>query len=88
MLEEDKVKIKQLSTASMTLGFNMGVVAFRLRLLETIAPYIDADVLDSKLLTVRDVMNLIVEAMQEFQTEEEFAKMRVIMEGLSERNND
>ena len=82
MDEYEVVKVKVLVDNSINLGFSMGVVAMRLKVMEILQPYLSQDVLESELLTTRDVMRLIFEGLSDFDTEAEFVKMRATMNGL------
>jgi hypothetical protein len=80
--EQEAAKVKVLIENSINLGFSMGIVSMRLRVMEILEPYLSQDVLQSELLTTRDVMRLIFEGLHEFDTEAEFAKMRTTLNGL------
>lgn len=80
MLESDKEKIKDLSTSSMRLGFHMGVIAMRLKVMETIVPYLDEQVIESDLLTKRDALRLALEAISDFNSEIEFERMKIVVD--------
>jgi hypothetical protein len=80
--EQEVVRVKILVENSINLGFTMGVVSMRLKVMEILQPYLSQDVLQSELLTTRDVMRLIFEGLNDFDTEAEFEKMRATMNGL------
>ncbi len=82
MDEQEVVRVKILVENSINLGFTMGVVSMRLKVMEILQPYLSQDVLQSELLTTRDVMRLIFEGLNDFDTEAEFEKMRATMNGL------
>jgi hypothetical protein len=80
--EYEVAKVKVLVDNSINLGFNMGVVSMRLKVMEILQPYLSQDVLESDLLTSRDVMRMIFDGLGDFDTEAEFVKMRATMNGL------
>ena len=82
MNDYEAARVKVLVENSINLGFSMGVVSMRLRVMEILQPYLSQDVLQSELLTTRDVMRLIFDGLHEFDTEAEFAKMRATLNGL------
>lgn len=82
MNEYEAARVKILVENSINLGFSMGVVSMRLKVMEVLQPYLSPDVLESELLTTRDVMRMIFEGLQEFDTEAEFARMRATLNGL------
>ena len=79
-MDESEVKrVQKLVNTSIELGFSMGVVAMRLKVMEIVEPYLDQDVLASDLLTSRDVMKMIFEGLQEFDNDTELAKMSAVV---------
>lgn len=79
-MDESEVKrVQKLVNTSIELGFSMGVVAMRLKLMEIVEPYLDQNVLTSDLLTSRDVMRMIFEGLQEFDNDTELAKMSAVI---------
>lgn len=79
----DKQKFNEVMTMTLELGFNMGAVSMRLKMMETLMPYLDPDVIMSDLLTTRDVIKLMSDTMQDFDMKQEFDSMRVTMEGMN-----
>jgi len=75
-------KLEELAVQSMRLGFNMGVTSIRLKVMEAFTPYIDKDILGSDLFTTRDIMQLALDTLQDFDADPEFEKMREVMKGL------
>jgi len=88
MPQVDINKIKDLILQSQKLGFAMGVTAMRLKLMESLAPYIDLEVIDSNLFTARDSMQLILDALKDFDQDAEFLKIYEVMVGLGEELGD
>lgn len=78
----EKEKINEVIAMTMELGFNMGVTSMRLRMMETLMPYIDAAVLTSNLLTTRDVIKMMSDTMTDFNLEQEYELIRATMKGL------
>jgi hypothetical protein len=50
--------------------------------MEAFTPYIDKDILGSDLFTTRDIMQLALDTLQDFDADPEFEKMREVMKGL------
>lgn len=79
MNEYEVQRVQKLVNTSIELGFSMGVVAMRLKVMEIVQPYLDQDVLTSDLLTSRDVMRMIFEGLNEFDNDVELAKMSAVV---------
>jgi hypothetical protein len=76
----DTERLKELVMQAMNMGFSMGVVTARVKLMESLEPYLSTDILTSDLLTSRDVMKIALDALQEIDLEKEFEKMRAVVE--------
>lgn len=76
----DPDRFKATVMQAMNMGFSMGVVTARLKLMEALEPYLAADILTSDLLTSRDVMKIALDGLQEIDLDKEFEKMRAIVE--------
>lgn len=81
MIEQEK--LNEVVTMTMKLGFNMGAVSMRLKMMETLMPYLDASLLTSELLTTKDVIKMMADTMTEFDNESEYATLRDTMKGLN-----
>lgn len=79
-------KLEELAIQSMRLGFNMGVTSIRLKMMEAFTPYIDKEILGSDLLTTRDIIELALYTLQDFEADPEFEKMREVMKGLGSKD--
>jgi hypothetical protein len=88
MPQVDINKIKDLILQSQKLGFAMGVTAMRLKLMESLAPYIDLEVIDSDLFTVRDSIQLVLDSLKDFDQDTEFLKIYEVMVGLGQELSD
>ena len=75
-------KINEVIAMSTSLGFNMGVTSMRLKIMEALMPYLEGGVLASDLLTSRDVVNLVADAMKDFDVETEYELFSKTMKGL------
>lgn len=82
----EKEKINEVISMTMELGFSMGVTSMRLRMMETLMPYLDAAVLTSELLTTRDVIKMMSDTMTDFNMEKEYELIRATMKGLNEND--
>lgn len=80
MLEESE-RLRKVVMQAMSMGFSMGVVTGRLKLMEALEPYLSADVLMSDLLTSRDVMKIALDSLKDIDTDAEFEKMRNAVQG-------
>jgi hypothetical protein len=79
----EQEKLNEVIAMTMKLGFNMGAVAMRLKMMETLMPYLDASVLASELLTTKDVIKMMADTMTEFDNEDEYNKLKDTMKGLN-----
>lgn len=82
----EKEKLNEVIAMTMQLGFNMGVASMRLRMMETLMPYLDVSVLTSELLTSRDVIKMMSDTMTDFDMEKEYELIRATMKGLNEND--
>lgn len=80
MLEESE-RLRKVVMQAMSMGFSMGVVTGRLKLMEALEPYLSTDVLMSDLLTSRDVMKIALDSLKDIDTDAEFEKMRNAVQG-------
>ena len=82
----EKEKINDLISLTMELGFNMGAVSMRLKMMEALTPYIDNNLIDSQLITVRDIIKIMADTMTDYDIKKEFAVSRTMMEGMNNGN--
>ena len=75
-------KINEVIAMSTSLGFNMGTTSMRLKIMEALMPYLEGGVLASDLLTSRDVVNIVADAMKDFDVETEYELFSKTMKGL------
>ena len=75
-------KINEVIAMSTSLGSNMGTTSMRLKIMDALMPYLEGGVLASDLLTSRDVVNLVADAMKDFDVETEYELFSKTMKGL------
>lgn len=78
----DREKMLQVIKASTTLGFQMGATSMRLKVMETLMPYLENKLLDSGLITIRDIIKMVGDTLIDFDVNQEYEKMQEMMDGM------
>lgn len=88
MMLVDSEKVKEVISISMNTGFHMGATSMRLKVMETITPYLDNSLIDSGLLTVRDVFKIVADILTDYDIPREYEIMKDMMEKLNDMGDN
>lgn len=83
MMLVDSEKVKEVISISMNTGFHMGATSMRLKMMETLTPYLDNGVIDSGLLTIRDVFKIVADTLTDYDIPKEYEIMKEMIDKLN-----